>query len=69
MQLSVETIFEAALRLPENERLALALQLLETTPSHDSGISLDDVSLVEELERRFAENDGCIDWPELRAEK
>jgi hypothetical protein len=69
MELPVETIFEAALRLPENKRLALALRLLEITPAQDSGISLDEESLFEELERRFAEDDGSVDWHELRAEK
>jgi hypothetical protein len=68
MQLPSETVFEAALGLPENERLALVSRLLETMPVDDSAISLDDDSLVEELDRRFADREGSATWPELRAE-
>jgi len=68
MQLPSETVFEAALGLPENERLALVSRLLETMPVDDSAISLDDDSLVEELDRRFADREGSVMWPELRAE-
>ncbi len=68
MHLSSETVFEAALGLPEKERLALASRLLETTPVDDSAISLDDDSFVEELDRRFADREGSVDWSELRAE-
>lgn len=68
MQLPSETVFEAALRLPEAERLALVSRLLETMPAEDSAISLDDASLVEELDRRFADREGSIEWSDLRAE-
>jgi hypothetical protein len=68
MQLPTESVFEAALGLPENERLALVSRLLETMPVDDSGVSLDDDSLVEELDRRFADRAGSVDWSELRAE-
>ena len=68
MQLPSETVFEAALGLPENERLALVSRLLETMPVDESAISLDDESLVEELDRRFADREGSVTWPELRAE-
>jgi hypothetical protein len=37
-------------------------------PVDDSAISLDDDSLVEELDRRFADREGSVMWPELRAE-
>jgi hypothetical protein len=69
MQLPAETVFEAALGLPEAERLALASRLLETIPVGDSTISLDDDSLLEELERRFADREGEVDWSDLRAER
>jgi hypothetical protein len=42
--------------------------LLETIPVDDSAISLDDDSLVEELDRRFADREGSVEWSELRAE-
>jgi hypothetical protein len=69
MRLSSETVLEAALGLPEKERLALASRLLETIPVEDFAISLDDDSLLEELERRFADREGEVDWTELRAER
>jgi len=68
MQLPSESVFEAALGLPEGERLALVSRLLETIPVEDSAISLDDDTLVEELDRRFANRAGSVEWPELRAE-
>jgi hypothetical protein len=68
MPLPSEAVFEAALALPENERLALVSRLLETTPAEDSALSLDDDSLVEELDRRFADRAGSIEWSDLRAE-
>ena len=68
MQLPSETVFEAALGLPENERLALVSRLLETIPVDDSAISLDDDLLVEELDRRFSDREGSIDWSALRTE-
>ena len=69
MHLPSETVFEAALGLPENERLALASRLLETIPVDDSAISLDDDLLLDELKRRFADREGEVDWTELRAER
>jgi hypothetical protein len=69
MQMPSETVFEAALGLPENERLALVSRLLETMPPDDAAIALDDDSLVEELDRRFADREGSIEWSALRAEQ
>ncbi len=68
MHLPSETVFEAALELSESERLALVSRLLETIPVEDSAISLDDDNLVEELDRRFADREGSVEWSALRAE-
>jgi putative addiction module component (TIGR02574 family) len=68
MQADYAVVFEAALKLPEVERLALVSRLLETMPAEDSSLSLDDSSLAEELDRRFADPAGSIPWSELRAE-
>ena len=68
MHLPSETVFEAALELPENERLALVSRLLETMPIEDAALALDDDSLVEELDRRFADREGSVSWSQLRAE-
>jgi hypothetical protein len=68
MDQSDERIFEAALMLPEQERIMLASRLLESVPSDDVTISVDDPSLIEELDRRFADRGGSIPWSELHAE-
>ena len=68
MEQSDERIFEAALMLPEQERIMLASRLLESVPSDDVTISVDDSSLIEELDRRFADREGEIPWSDLRAE-
>ena len=52
MQLTPDAIYEAAMNLPENERLDLAGRLLDTVPSELDLLSLDDPNLIEELDRR-----------------
>jgi hypothetical protein len=47
-----DEILSAALKLPENERLSIATQLLNTLPSEAADKFLDDEKLLEELERR-----------------
>ena len=68
MQPSSEAIFQAALKLPEDERLTLVARLLETVPDEPAGLSLDDPDLVEELKRRSADLDGAVTWNQLRGE-
>jgi hypothetical protein len=65
---STNLLFEAALQLPEEERLSLVSRILDTMPDHDVTTSLDDPDLLVDLERRFAQPDGAIPWSELRAE-
>ena len=69
MQAASEVILEAAMKLPENERLILVSKLLETMPAEDACSSLDDASLLDELDRRFNDREGSVNWPELRSEK
>jgi putative addiction module component (TIGR02574 family) len=64
-----EAIFEAALKLSEDERLALVSRLLETLPSEESTLSVHDPRLVEELDRRFSDREGAVPWSELKAER
>jgi hypothetical protein len=67
MQLTREAIFEAAMNLPENERLDLASRLLDTVPP---GImSTDDPEFLAELERRFTDGSPTIPWSEIRDRK
>ncbi|MCE5266333.1 MAG: hypothetical protein LLG00_00405 [Planctomycetaceae bacterium] len=68
MQATSDVIFEAALKLPEAERLTLASRLLATIPEETVSPSVDDPALVDELDRRFAAREGSIAWSELRAE-
>jgi putative addiction module component (TIGR02574 family) len=68
VQRDSEKIFDAALELPEDERLALVSRLMETIPAENLSMSLDDPELASELERRFGDSSGAIPWPELRAE-
>ncbi len=69
MQSSSDVIVEAALKLPETERLAIVSRLLETLPAEDSCLSVDDPALIEELDRRFEDRQGSVGWSELRSEK
>lgn len=68
MSLPMESVLAAAMELPEGERFALVARLLETMPADDSAVSLDDASFAEELDRRFADREGSVEWSELRTE-
>jgi putative addiction module component (TIGR02574 family) len=63
-----EEIFDAALELSDDEKMALVGRLMETIPVENLSISLDDPELASELQRRIADSSGVIPWPELRAE-
>jgi hypothetical protein len=66
MQLTPDAILEAAMNLPEGERLDLAVRLLDTVPP---GImSIDDPGLIAELDRRSADDSGAIPWSDLKNE-
>jgi hypothetical protein len=51
--------------LPEEQRIALASRLLESVPPDDITISVDDPSLIEELDGRFADREGGVSWSDL----
>ena len=68
MSSSADQAFEVAMRLPEEDRVALIGRLLETMPARDFGLSLDTPNRLEELDRRFTDQDGEIRWADLRAE-
>lgn len=68
VQADYEVVFDAALKLPESERLILVSRLLETMPADDTCLSLDDATLIKELDRRFADRTGSIPWSELKSE-
>jgi hypothetical protein len=56
-----DDVLKAALRLPANERLILATQLLESVPADDGCWSVDDPGFLDELDRRS--NDGSTPVP------
>jgi hypothetical protein len=64
---STQTILEAVLKLPEQERTELAMRVLESLPT-DDGLAMDDEDLIEQLEERRKDTSGSIPWTELRAE-
>ena len=64
MDVTPEALHEAAMKLPENERLNLVTRLLDTVPP---GItSNDDPDFIEELDRRFNDGTPTIPWSEIR---
>ncbi|MEX2093404.1 MAG: hypothetical protein WD971_12040 [Pirellulales bacterium] len=68
MQLSADTIFQAAVQLSEGERMELVTRLMDTLPPEPELLSLDDPNLIEELDRRAADDSGAIPWSELKNE-
>ena len=69
MEITVETVFAAAMQLPVNDRLDLASQLLGAEVPDDGLFYADDPAFIEELDRRCADKDLGIPWEELRAER
>ena len=68
MSKATDGLFDAAMNLPEADRISLIGRLLETMPDSDTGLSLDDDNLLEELDNRFADPGGSVAWSDLRAE-
>lgn len=68
MQPNSDAIFQAAIQLPEDERLTLVSRILDTMPEESTGLSIDDPDLVEELDRRSKDKEGSMPWSQLRNE-
>lgn len=68
MQLTADSLFEAASKLPEGARLELVSRLMDTLPGPPNLLSLDDPNLIEELDRRAADDSGTVPWSELKNE-
>jgi hypothetical protein len=66
MQLSADSIFEAAVKLSEGERMELVSRLMDTLPDAPNLLCVDDPNFIEELDRRAADNSGSIPWSEIR---
>lgn len=68
MSQNTNALFEAAMDLPDNERLSLVSRIMDTLPPDDLTCSVDDQDLLTELDRRFSDPQGAVAWPELEAE-
>ena len=68
MQFTADTIFEEALKLPEGARLELVSRLMDTLPGPPNLLSMDDPNLIEELDRRSADDSGSVPWSVLKNE-
>jgi len=68
MQPTTDSIYEAALKLSEQERFDLATRLMDTLPDELGLLSMDDPNLIEKLDQRAADDSATIPWSELRKE-
>ena len=66
--LTHQAIHRAALQLAEEERLELAMDLLDSLPDGELTLSQDDPGLVAKLELRGSDEQGALDWEQLRNE-
>ena len=66
-----QALFDAALALPEKERILLVERLLETLPP-EQGEDMNDEAFAAELDRRFAEYQKdpsvAVPWSEVKLE-
>jgi hypothetical protein len=60
-----DEIIDAALKLPESDRLRIASRLLDTLPENLPGISAEDDEFLNELERRAIDSGTTIPVSEL----
>jgi len=65
MVTSRDEILNAALKLPESDRLLIATRLMDTLPEELPGLSEDDPGFLEELERRACDSESTIPASEL----
>lgn len=66
--LTQQAIHRAALQLAEEERLELAMDLLDSLPDGETMLSQDDSGLIAKLEQRGTNEQGAMDWEQLRNE-
>jgi hypothetical protein len=62
---SRDEILDAALQLPDADRLIIATRLLDTLPDDMPGLSVDDPDLLDELERRAQDKADAVPISEL----
>lgn len=65
MASSPNEIIDAALKLPEADRLLIATRLLETLPDDYPGLSEDETGFLDELQRRASDTQPTIPVSDL----
>ena len=65
MAIGRDEIIDAALKLPDAERLLIAVRLLDTLPDDGSDLLEDDTELIRELERRADDKETTIPTSDL----
>jgi hypothetical protein len=65
MPASRDEILDAALKLPESDRLLIATRLLDTLPEDLPGLSEEDPGFLDELERRANDAEPTVPVSEL----
>lgn len=65
MASSPNKIIDAALKLPESDRLLIATRLLETLPDDYPGLSENDTGFLGELDRRAGDAEPTIPVSDL----
>ena len=66
MNANVDVVFDAAMALRESDRLVLASRLLDTVPPSLDELEMGDPGLIDELDRRFNDREGAVEWSDLR---
>lgn len=65
MPTTVDEIIDAAILLGEAERFQVVTRLLDTLPNDPPGLSVDDPTFLDELERRVDELDDSVPQSQL----
>jgi hypothetical protein len=68
VDLTPQAIQSAALQLTDDQRLQLAMDLLDSLPDDDAMLSFDDPNLIEKLEQRGVDEEGAMSCEQLRSE-
>ena len=68
MSVTREEVFRSAMALPEDERLLLASELLQTVSNELPGVAFDDPDLLAILESRANDGSAGIPWEKVRAQ-
>jgi hypothetical protein len=68
MPVNVQEILEAAMKLPDADRLAIANCLMETLPNEIVALGANDSEFLNELDRRWQSRHDTVPWNSLRGE-